>query len=477
LFETTDEDSPIVLIDFGLSKFCTYGSAFFKKAGSSYYAAPEIFGTHGYSKSCDLWSLGVVMFVMLFAFPPFHGKRASSESGDDDDEDERGVPPSDSKVLAQVVRGFDATVRPGFGAFFPASLPVSAAARDLIAKLLTNATRRLTIEEALVHPWLHGSAAKSAQALSPLVIAGMKSFDSSCRFQKAVLSLMQSSLSLDDVETLKTAFHKLDADQDGCITITELQAALVASDTQRTIASSSTATNDESKAFSGCPALRFPATQLARIMKNLDVNCDGSISYDELLLSFVHRKVTAKQERLVALFQQLDTDKNGRLSLVEFKACVSSALLNDGDGKKDKEDDDETLDKKSSSSNNSSSSSSSKRLLSAVSAESIYKDAATADGGIDFATSMHLMYNVGMATTLKPTTMPTRPLAECPAATASSSSSSSESKQPPQDVQMRSRAAKGSSSNVKKRKAPSPSVDKTQEQQPRRSSRLRRRAV
>lgn len=45
--------------------------------GTPYYIAPEVIQGH-YNEACDMWSLGVIMFVMLFGYPPFH---ADSDAG------------------------------------------------------------------------------------------------------------------------------------------------------------------------------------------------------------------------------------------------------------------------------------------------------------------------------------------------------------------------------------------------------------
>eukprot|EP01083_Nonionella_stella_P076017 206959_1 len=74
LFVTEDEDSPIKMIDFGLAQK-HYGDLeppMTSIVGTAYYIAPEVLRKK-YDKSCDLWSVGVVAYIMLCGYPPFNG--------------------------------------------------------------------------------------------------------------------------------------------------------------------------------------------------------------------------------------------------------------------------------------------------------------------------------------------------------------------------------------------------------------------
>ena len=76
LFENKSKSSQIKLIDFGLSK-CYKNNGFDKKmssiVGTAYYAAPEVLKGH-YGPECDVWSIGVIMYLLLSGSHPFEGK-------------------------------------------------------------------------------------------------------------------------------------------------------------------------------------------------------------------------------------------------------------------------------------------------------------------------------------------------------------------------------------------------------------------
>jgi len=120
--------SPLKLIDFGLSTHFTPGHKLSRVVGSSYYVAPEVL-KKSYTESCDLWSLGVIVYMLLSGAPPFYGR-------------------TDEAIKASIVNG-EYT--------FPHELfrDVSDDAMAFVSTLLSyNTEYRYTAEQALTHPWL-----------------------------------------------------------------------------------------------------------------------------------------------------------------------------------------------------------------------------------------------------------------------------------------------------------------------------------
>lgn len=143
LFENNNNGihSPIKIVDFGLAR--RYGESSRSRGeeegepysyymttivGTPYYIAPEVLQKK-YDKSCDLWSVGVISYILLCGYPPFNG--ATSR-----------------EVHDSVKRG---------RYYFPAEdwCGTSIVARDFIRRLLQkDANKRMTAEQALDHPWL-----------------------------------------------------------------------------------------------------------------------------------------------------------------------------------------------------------------------------------------------------------------------------------------------------------------------------------
>ena len=120
LFSSSDATSPLKMIDFGLSYPCSSGvrQPIVRFGGTPDYMAPEQVDKR-FGMPADVWSVGVVMFMMLYGYNPFSAYDQSHAA-----------------VCALVRQGFHAELRPGYGPWFNADIPVSASARELMAKLL-----------------------------------------------------------------------------------------------------------------------------------------------------------------------------------------------------------------------------------------------------------------------------------------------------------------------------------------------------
>ncbi|KAL7548110.1 hypothetical protein ACHAWF_011402 [Thalassiosira exigua] len=135
LFSTADPDAPVKLIDFGLSrKHAPRESPMKTVVGTPYYVAPEVLRKR-YDRSCDLWSVGVIAYILLCGYPPFNGA--------DGDETHKAV-----------LRGKYSFPREDWK-------HVGDEAIDFVEGLLRlNPKERMTAAEALEHPWI----AKHARA-------------------------------------------------------------------------------------------------------------------------------------------------------------------------------------------------------------------------------------------------------------------------------------------------------------------------
>jgi len=130
LYEAFDEDSPIKIIDFGLSRKHYHGQEppMTSLVGTPYYIAPEVLSKK-YDRSCDLWSVGVITYILLCGYPPFNGS-------------------NNKEVYNSVRRG---------RLSFPSCDWSSSTrdAREFIRKLIhRDPQRRMTAEQALNHRWI-----------------------------------------------------------------------------------------------------------------------------------------------------------------------------------------------------------------------------------------------------------------------------------------------------------------------------------
>uniref|UniRef100_A0A061RYI3 Calcium/calmodulin-dependent protein kinase I n=1 Tax=Tetraselmis sp. GSL018 TaxID=582737 RepID=A0A061RYI3_9CHLO len=140
------DDSPVKIADFGLSKFFDRETLLQTMCGSPQYVAPEVLsvgsdGVHEYTPAVDMWSLGVILFILLSGYSPF-----------DDD--------NDAILFEKIKLG-------KYDDDDPVWDTISSEAKDLTFSLLSvDVSKRPTAQEALGHPWLagkrtFGEAAKS----------------------------------------------------------------------------------------------------------------------------------------------------------------------------------------------------------------------------------------------------------------------------------------------------------------------------
>ena len=130
LFETTEHDSPIKIIDFGLARqhFPELEPPMTTAVGTPYYNSPQVLKKN-YDKSCDLWSIGVIAYILLVGYPPFNG--GTSE-----------------EVNANVCKGAYRFEEKDWR-------HISMGAQNFIASLLQmDTSKRMTAEQALRHPWI-----------------------------------------------------------------------------------------------------------------------------------------------------------------------------------------------------------------------------------------------------------------------------------------------------------------------------------
>lgn len=139
----------MVVADFGLAKIFARGELLQTACGTQAYAAPEVLCGTIYDKACDMWSIGVITYILLCGHFPFHSET--------DDELRRNI--------------LEAKYQ------FPAAQwgHISEVAKDFIRSLLVvDQQKRFTAEQALKHDWLKSSEpnGQSGFAMSRLDLSG-----------------------------------------------------------------------------------------------------------------------------------------------------------------------------------------------------------------------------------------------------------------------------------------------------------------
>lgn len=202
LFTSRSEDADMKLIDFGLSDFIRPDERLNDIVGSAYYVAPEVLH-RSYSLEGDIWSIGVITYILLCGSRPFW---ARTESG----------------IFRAVLRA-----EPNFEDVpWPS---VSPEAKDFVKRMLNKDYRkRMTAVQALTHPWLRD--ANTPIPLDILIYKLVKSYLHATPFKRAALKALSRALTEDELCYLRAQFALLEPNR-GCVSFENFRVALVSNAT------------------------------------------------------------------------------------------------------------------------------------------------------------------------------------------------------------------------------------------------------
>ncbi|KAL4369559.1 hypothetical protein GQ457_05G034180 [Hibiscus cannabinus] len=271
LLSTKDEGAMLKATDFGLSVFIEEGKQYRDIVGSAYYIAPEVL-RRCYGKEIDIWSAGVILYILLCGVPPFWA------------ENEKGI-------FGAILEGkldFESDPWPS----------ISESAKDLLRKMLTmDPKKRLTAAQALEHPWLREGEA-SDKPINSAVLTRMKQFRAMNQLKKLALKVIAENLSEEEIKGLKTMFTNIDTDNSGTITYEELKEGLARLGS------------------------KLNEAEVEQLMEAADVDGNGSIDYIEFISATMHRYRLERDEDLYTAFQHFDTDNSGFITMDELEVAM-----------------------------------------------------------------------------------------------------------------------------------------------------------
>ncbi|CAI0437221.1 unnamed protein product [Linum tenue] len=258
--------------DFGLSVFIEEGKVYRDIVGSAYYVAPEVLRRR-YGKETDVWSAGVILYILLSGVPPFWA------------ENEKGI--------------FDAILQ-GDIDFESHPWPViSSGAKDLVQKMLTqDPKRRITAAQVLDHPWLKEGGEASDKPIDSAVLSRMKQFRAMNKLKKLALKVIAENLSKEEIQGLKSMFANIDTDNSGTITYEELKSGLARLGSKLT------------------------EVEVKQLMEAADVDGNGTIDYIEFITATMHRHRLERDEHLFKAFQYFDKDSSGFITKDELEMAM-----------------------------------------------------------------------------------------------------------------------------------------------------------
>ena len=315
LFSTESEDSPIKIIDFGLSVLLgkkdvkenevtdlkKYGfKRMTTKVGTIYYMSPEVIKGN-YDEKCDIWACGVILYTLLAGYPPFNGQT---------DKDIYNM-------ISKMSFDFEQPVWKG----------VSKYAKELIKKMLSPAKSRYTAEEVLNSKWLSVKTKKNDEKINYyLDYKHIEKYKSYNKFKQAILTFIASRLSSEESDKIRNIFCSIDESQKGFITYEDFSNYLI---NECNIDEFSDKQNEIKKAF-----------------KSVDIDQNNAIDYTEFLAANIDDNIYLKEEKLKEAFRKFDLEDVGyikkediirvlKLDNLEDKDKIANKIIEENDFDKD----------------------------------------------------------------------------------------------------------------------------------------------
>ena len=279
----TDDLYDVKLIDFGISKI-------FNKVekkndnkiiGSLKYMAPEVFEGK-YDEKCDIWSCGVILYILVMEEYPFNGK-------------------DDKEVIKKIKKGKYS---------FPDDFieKSSNELRELIAKCLTlDPSKRISAKDALNDKFFNlYNTSEYFTHVTPAflnkTINNIKRYEIRNPLQELCFTyFVHNYPNQDDIILINRVFSKFNTSNDGKMTMEELKKGLM------------------KYLFKGKKSKAAAEKEATIIFNKLDKNGNGLIECEEFVRAGIDKKILKNKKVLKFMFDFLDKNRNGEISLEELK--------------------------------------------------------------------------------------------------------------------------------------------------------------
>mmetsp|Transcript_10030 Transcript_10030/g.21008 ORF Transcript_10030/g.21008 Transcript_10030/m.21008 type:complete len:367 (-) Transcript_10030:334-1434(-) len=269
MFENSGPNAEIKVIDFGLSKkFVSHKMGVMRDGvGTLYSMAPQVL-QGVYTSKADMWSVGVIVYMLLSSHRPFYSKQR--------------------KIMIDRIMRCDYSFRKKYW------IPISDEAKDFIDQLLVlDPTKRNDAEMAQRHKWMDMEFKLEdrapTEALTGRVTAKLSGFKNNNRLKKLALNVIAHRSTTDEIIQLRKAFDQFDTANAGVITLKEFQAAL-----------------QEKCSYSD--------EEIREMFDSIDINKNGHIMYTEFIAASLEAQGQLDVDRIAEAFNRFDVDSTGFIS-------------------------------------------------------------------------------------------------------------------------------------------------------------------
>jgi len=261
--------SHLKLIDFGFSKVWEASVKMHVSCGTLSYVAPEVLDK-SYTSQCDLWSLGVIVFILLAGYMPFSGAEAVQT---------KNIAEGKYKMKPERWKN------------------VSADATDFVKSLLmVDPKKRLTCQSALDHTWIANRHQYKTEVNQDICDA-LRQFGQATKFKRVCMEMMAWSLCNDERAKVRDDCIAMDTSQKGTITLAELKKILITK-------------------------FHISDTETAQIFNAMDSNHDEEIHYSDFLAAMVSTRIAVHDDLLRQAFKKFDVDNSGYITAENMRQVL-----------------------------------------------------------------------------------------------------------------------------------------------------------
>lgn len=265
------------IIDFGTSRFFDPLKHMGELKGTVYYVAPEVI-TKKYNEKCDIWSAGILLFILLTGTPPFIGDR-------------------DQEI-------FNNILKEQYCLDIDSVEDISEESKDIVKQMLIyDHEKRPSAESLLKHPWfsiLKRSDDKGGSIKN--ILRNLETFTTKNKLQEGIFYyFVNNMVTKKEHAELAETFKVLDINGDGVITREEL-----------------------AEGFKKLNKMYSPE-EIDELFELIDTDGSGTISYTEYVAAAIEKEKLLSDERLETVFKIFDEDKSGKISVDEFQKIFDKA--------------------------------------------------------------------------------------------------------------------------------------------------------
>ena len=231
--------------------------------------APEVI-LGNYNEKCDVWSCGVILYVMLSGNPPFFD--------------------NNQEKLKEKICNFE------YNFNLPIFSKISEDAKDLLKQIFVNNENRPTISDVLDSTWVKENAPNSSSECLNIDWGHIQKYSKLNLVQKSVIYFRAFHMNANEAQEFIDMFKLIDENSDGVLTLEEIK-----------------------NGIKHCKLkVNLNEDTIEKLFNDMDLDKNGLVNYTEFLSALMDYEKNIKKEHLIECFKNYDDDGSGKIDFIEF---------------------------------------------------------------------------------------------------------------------------------------------------------------